>query len=403
MSSLSSNAEPNTPLARALDAKLGWLFNQALPFWFDEGIDWIHGGFHERFEQDGKLIPGIPRRTRVVARQIFVFLAAGRLGWSGDWRSAVDHGARALFDRCLLPDGLVLSTYDAGGAPLDTNFDFYDHAFALFALGELAALPDYNLLALAAADRMMDEMERRFRHADAGFLEDADGQRPLRANPHMHLLEACLKLAQAPGASPRWRAHADEIVALAIDRFIDPDSGALREFFGIAWRPMPDDSGRLVEPGHQFEWSWLLHQWNAERADKRVGAAADRLCAIGETYGLAIDGATAIDELWDDLSLRTPTARNWPTTERIKACIEQAAHSADPAIWEAWAAAALGALDGFLATQRPGLWHDRVDAELKPIIGASSTSSMYHIVCALEVAHTYRRRGDGLDLAISTV
>jgi mannose-6-phosphate isomerase len=390
----SSSRRPSAALTRALDAKRRWLFDLALPFWFAEGVDWVGGGFHEQFAVDGTLIPDVPRRTRVVSRQIFVFMAAGRLGWDGDWRRAVDHGAQALFTRCLRPHGLVLSTYRPDGTPLTVDFDFYDHAFALFALSELATLPDHNASSLAAAERMIEEMEQRFRHPDAGFIEDVAGAQSLRANPHMHLLEACLGLARAPGASSRWQALADEIVALAAERFIDPESGALREFFDLQWRPMPDYSGRLVEPGHQFEWSWLLHQWNKRHGNARIAAMADRLCTIGEAHGLAIDGATAIDELWDDFTVRTPTARNWPTTERTKACIEQTTRSDDPAAWEARAAEAFEALDRYLATPRPGLWHDRLDAQLSPIAGPSSTSSMYHIVCAIETALGYTEPGD---------
>lgn len=379
-----------TPLANSV----AWLIDVALPFWFAKGIDWDGGGFYERFEQDGRLIADAPRRTRVVARQIFAFMAAGRMGWTGDWRRAVDHGAATLFDRCIQPDGLVISTSRPDGTPLDTRYDFYDHAFALFALGQLAAVPDHNARALAAAETMMDAMERRFRHADAGFLEDEKGTLSLRANPHMHLLEACLTLERAPGASPRWRRLADEIVSLAARRFIDPDHGGLREFFDSNWSPMPDDSGRLIEPGHQFEWSWLLHQWNAGPKDAAIASRADRLCDIGEAYGLGVDGATAIDELWDDFRVRSATARNWPTTERIKACVERARRGDNADLWEARAAASLDALSRFTQTATPGLWHDRLMPDLTPIPGPCAASSLYHIVCAIETAQAYVAPGD---------
>lgn len=378
-----------SPLRRELDNFVAWLFNDALPFWFASGTDWDGGGFHEKFTQDGIVVPDIPRRTRVVARQIFVFMAAGRLGWTGDWRRAVDHGAVALFERCIQPGGLAVSTYWPDGTPHNADYDFYDHAFALFALGELATLPEHNAAALAAAETMMDAMERRFRRQDGGFDEDEEGALPLRANPHMHLLEACLTLAKAPGASVRWRRCADEIVAVATSRFIDPEHGGLREFFDTDWRPMPDDSGRLIEPGHQFEWSWLLHQWNRPVNDDSVASAADRLCDIGESYGLGVDGATAIDELWDDFSVRTATARNWPTTERIKACVERATRAEDPVAWDARAAGGLRALSRFVQTQLPGLWHDRLTPDLDAIPGPCAASSLYHIVCALETARTY--------------
>ena len=381
----------SSELLRAYKLAENWLFVEALPFWARSGVDMRSGGFFEKIGQDGIAITDVPRRTRVVARQIYSFAAAGRLGWQGDWRALVDHGAEALFDHCFVDNGLVLSTYGAKGTPVNTNYDFYDHAFALFALAELAAIPDYHEQANQHAERMLDAMEERFRHPEAGFVEDLSCRMPLRANPHMHLLEACLAYSKSPGASNRWADCADGVVNLAMEKFIDHESGALREFFDYQWNPMSDDSGRLVEPGHQFEWSWLLNLWNENACDKAVERAATRLCEIGETHGVSSDGLT-IDELWDSFTIRTATARTWPQTERIKSCVQYAARAGDVEgrlSWEQKAQAGLEALMRFTETDIPGLWHDRLDAEAKPILAPSPASSLYHIICAIETCHSY--------------
>lgn len=387
---------PQAPSARTLLATRfveaqRWLFADALPFWASSGTDWSGWGFWEQFDPYGQRIEAVPRRTRVVARQIFSFMAAGRMGWDGDWRAVVDHGANALFGPCLRPDGLVVSSCDPSGRPLKADFDFYDHSFALFALAQLGQLAAYCDRAEAAALAMLDAMEARFAHPVAGFAEDDRHGVPLRANPHMHLLEACLAQAALPGASPRWRDWSDRIVALAQSHFIQPDTGALHEFFDWQWRPMPDASGRLVEPGHQFEWSWLLRTWNSGAGDAAVEATAARLCEIGETHGVNPHGIT-IDELWDDFAVRAATARTWPQTERLKACLiaaELAGEAQRRASWEAKATQALDAFQPFFATQVSGLWHDRLDGDGVPIIAAAPASSLYHIVCALEYCDHY--------------
>ena len=80
-----------------------------------------------------------------------------------------------------------------------------------------------------AAYTLVETLRREFAHPPGGFREDREGRLPLRANPHMHLLEAALAwLAIDP--SPVWRHLADEIVALCRERFIDRDTGALREW-----------------------------------------------------------------------------------------------------------------------------------------------------------------------------
>jgi len=52
-----------------------WLFDHALPLWSERGVDLSAGGFYEKLAQDGSVIEE-PRRTRLVARQIFVFATA---------------------------------------------------------------------------------------------------------------------------------------------------------------------------------------------------------------------------------------------------------------------------------------------------------------------------------------
>ena len=74
---------------------------------------------------------------------------------------------------------------------------------------------------------------------------------PRRQNPHMHLLEALLALG--------WRAEADALVRLFHERFYDEKSGSLAELFDERWQPLATPEGRIVEPGHNFEWVWLLH------------------------------------------------------------------------------------------------------------------------------------------------
>jgi mannose/cellobiose epimerase-like protein (N-acyl-D-glucosamine 2-epimerase family) len=54
---------------------------------------------------------------------------------------------------------------------------------------------------------------------------------------------------------------ADEIAELALSKFIDPKSGGLREYYDGDWNAAPGVDGRIVEPGHQFEWAWLLLRW----------------------------------------------------------------------------------------------------------------------------------------------
>jgi mannose/cellobiose epimerase-like protein (N-acyl-D-glucosamine 2-epimerase family) len=371
----------------------GWLFEAVLPLWQEHGVDWENGGFHEKLGPDARAIANVSRRTRVVARQIYSFAAAGRMGWSGDWNSAFRHGAKSLFADCIRPDGLVVSTYTSENGTENHDFDLYDHAFALFALSELARCDQYSVRATTAAVHMLQVMHERFLAPKAGWLDSENGETLLRSNPHMHMLEAVLALHAETGMKI-WADEADKIVALALQYFISPKTAALHEYFDLSWAFLSDERGRIVEPGHQFEWSWLLRKWLAQSGinDAKVEAAAEKLCHIGEGYGVAKSTLT-IDELWDDLTPKTTTSRTWPQTERVKACLSEAEFATSTAAARQWEEKAAQAIMGILGFAHPtghrGLWYDRLLANGSAVIEPAPASSLYHIMCAAEVTHDY--------------
>ena len=65
-------------------------------------------------------------------------------------------------------------------------------------------------------------------------------------------------------------------------RLSDPETGAVIEFFAEDWSPAPSDEGLLREPGHQFEWVWLLHEYFRATRDDSIGRYAERLFSFGE-------------------------------------------------------------------------------------------------------------------------
>jgi len=57
-----------------------WLFEEALPFWAEKGIDRALGGYVEQLRLDGAADPDVDfKRTRVIGRQIYVFCHAALL------------------------------------------------------------------------------------------------------------------------------------------------------------------------------------------------------------------------------------------------------------------------------------------------------------------------------------
>ncbi len=364
-----------------------WLFTQALPLWSTTGTDHKHGGFFEKIDRSGAAIDE-PRRTRVVGRQIYCFAIAARLGWKGPSEAMVRHGLDYLRRYCIAEDGLVVFTTQPDGAILDERADLYDQAFALFGLAAaFEATRDPALPAIAA--RLRDSLGQSRSHPGGGYEEDRPRTLPLKANPHMHLFEAALAWERALGDAPaasEWMTMSDALARLCRDHFIDGETGCLREFFDGSWQPMPDDSGRIVEPGHQFEWSWLLSDWGTRRRVPEAIAASCRLLEIGENHGTDAASGLTFNEILDDLSPRERGFRLWPQTERIKAWAAAAERAVAPeertAAFEKILTAGRG-LQKFFAADIPGTWNERLTETGDIIAAPSPASSLYHITCAI--------------------
>lgn len=354
-----------------------WLLTAALPLWWALGADHENGGFHEQLDHDA-MVAASPRRARVQTRQSFAFAEAAGLGWQGPSREAAVHGIRYFRTHYLRKDGLFRTLVDGEGCALDDTATLYDQAFAILALASLSKVPGAPHGAREEATTLLDAIERAMRHPAGGFRENAAS--PFQSNPHMHLLEAALAWSEAEGGAV-WDALADEIAALAMSRFIDPDEGFLREHFTEKWEPALGARGRLVEPGHQFEWAWLLTRWARTRCEPKAEIAARRLFAAGARGIDAVRGV-AIDALNEDMTVRSSRARLWPQAERLKAALLLHETSGEDG-YLAHALSAAESLWRYLDVPTRGLWRDKLTPTNRFVAEPVPASSLYHIVGAI--------------------
>ena len=187
----------------------------------------------------------------------------------------------------------------------------------------------------------------------------------------MHLFESALAWEEA--GVPGWAPLSDELAELALTKFIDPEHGLLREFFDSEWRPLLGESG-LVEPGHLFEWAWLLERWGAARGDVAARAMAGRLFENG-LRGVDPVRNVAMNALWDDFSIREASARLWPQTERVKAAIRLGD--------ESQALSAARGLAQYLDVPAPGAWRDKMRLNGTFVDEPAPATSFYHLILAV--------------------
>jgi len=367
-----------TNIEEMVDCYQQWLFAAALPLWWSIGADHNAWGFHDYLTVNGQPMQS-DRRARVQARQTYVFGTAGKLGWTGPWRQGVRHGVASLQSHYQRPDGFIRSLVSYDGAVINDQALLYDQAFTLLMFfASRTVIDDAEAQALV----LLDKIEKEKRHSGGGFLEE--GERPFASNPHMHLFEATLAWREVSNDS-RWAELSDELARHALKNFVDPDGGFLREFFDEAWNPVAGYEGDIVEPGHQFEWAWLLLKWQDFNNDKKMQAVAEGLFSVG-LRGIDYARNVPVNQLGKNLKPTTMEARLWPQTERLKAALALYARSEGKAklYYEDEVLSAGRSLWRYLDMKISGQWHDKMNPDGSFVEEPVTASTLYHLISAVE-------------------
>ena len=357
-----------------------WVITHALPLWGGRGFDSARGSFIERLTLEGAPLTSAPRRAMVQARQIYVFSHAALLGWQPQGRTIALEAAHRLITGYHGVDGAPgwIFSIHPDGAVCDARRDFYAHSFALLGLAWAYRLePEPRFLSAALATlRVLDQ---HFASRTGGYHSalPADAGR-LEQNPHMHLFEAMLAWFEATGRE-LFLARAGEIYEMMAGRFFQPETGILAEYFDGSWNPRAGIAGRICEPGHHFEWSWLLRRY-AALAGREDPPIARALKDFGDRHGFDSEGFV-VDELLDDGRVHKASRRCWPHTESIKAEVASfELGDGDAATRAAQTIRRLLAV--FLGRPVAGGWVDHVDAHGAPIVDFIPASTLYHVFLA---------------------
>jgi len=369
------SSEASAILSGCREQLVRWLLECAYPRWAAHGID-AGGGFVEALGQDGISLAR-PRRARVHPRQVFAFAHAPRLGWHRDVPVILEHGLRWFERHYQRADGLFRAVVADDGQAVEERALLYDQAFVLLGYAAAARVLGSTAQWEVRALELRGLIEERFALSNGAFRPSRAATH-LESNPHMHLLEACLAWTEI-GRNSSWSQWARHLVTLALERFRHEATGAIGERFDLEGRAMSDLGGRLIEPGHQFEWAWLLMRSRGVHPGPLLDAA-EHLCNLAGRHGLR--NGLVVNALHDDLSVHDANARLWPQTERLKAALLAAHLTQDPK-YEADAAAAAASLLPYLSTPVPGLWFDVRLPSGTLLHAPVPASTLYHLVGAI--------------------
>ncbi len=293
------------------------------PKWYEAFSDHDLGGFYERLGAGFKPLLIGQRRLVTQCRQLSIYSHVSLNG-----NKTIYKNLKAQFEFILTryhdpQTGLWHFALDDDGSVKDRDCDLYALAFVIFSFSHYFRASG-DVRAKKAAQDVLALILTRFRAPGmAGFVEalSPDFQplpRMRRQNPHMHLLEACL-FAHETWNDPAYEAVADEMVSLFDEFFFDSENDALYEFMTNGLDPHPDKRDHL-EPGHYFEWVWLLKK---HALMKSRSAMHDKTCLQLLTWANKHGWDALYGGIYDTVDghgrLVSDTKRIWPFCEALKA------------------------------------------------------------------------------------
>lgn len=355
-----------------------WMRDAALPVWAEAGWDEQRGGFHERLNLDGTPDRAAVRRVRSQARQVYVYAHAHELNWF-DGKALALNGLDYLVDKAWQAGGAGgwVMKLNPDGSVADSTCDLYEQAFALLALAHVYRITQDAQIKALARDTLAF-IDDTLGHTAGGWCEAEPDRQPRRQNPHMHMFEASLALHQAFGGQGHL-ARAGNILRLMRDHWLFP-SGGLREVFNPDWSPLTGPEGRKTEPGHQFEWVWLLDRYSALSGDE-TGPEVSSLYAFAKAYGRSPVTGLIVSAVRDDGVVLDGAARTWQQTEHLKAALVQG-QTGRSGGWSSAQDALHQLFTKFLNPAPTGCWVDAYDAAGNPAVKTITASTLYHLLVA---------------------
>ena len=361
-----------------------WLKDSALPFWKRNGIDIELGGFYEQLNNELKPII-VPRRSRLVARQIYSFTKGYEIVTENSFADIVHNGLSFLEKYLINNSGQIYKSILIEEKKVDFSHDLYDYAFVIFAMSKIYNKKEFENKALNIASKSIDWIKNFWRHNEIGFLDGPQNKIICRSNPHMHLLEASLSWEENNLKSHKklWQKLSDEIIELAIRKLIDPKRKILYELFDPNWKLSSNSQEQFIEPGHQYEWAWLIMKWSNLRNNTKYIDIAKELVKNADKYGYDEKRKVCINSLDYNLNYLDKKAKLWPQTERLKALISLENLEKENSLIRHKINESVQTIKHYIKKTESKIWQETINEEGNFTDEPIKASSLYHLVTAI--------------------
>lgn len=354
-----------------------FLYNKLLSQWLEHGLHPEHGYSYESLNHDWSVNPVGRIRLLTQCRQLYTFSHAYVETNDPKWRAPLNKLFNFIVAHYWQNDAWAFSLNDDLSLK-DKHSDCYALAFVLLAFSYyFKATNDQQ--ALAYIEKTHHFLQTKMSSTSGGFLESyprtEDSIR--RQNPHMHLLEGYLAAYQITHKAA-YKIEINKLLDLLSAHFFDHTTDSLIEFFDQNWKP-DTNLGTKIEPGHHFEWVWLLFQTEKIVPAEKNMIMAEALWAKACRYGF--DPKGGIYNQIDAISGKVLDAekRIWPITEYMKAlCTFKASAASTQTELNK-------ALDFIFShyLKNDGAWHEYLDPENKPKPHPLPGTTSYHLFLSL--------------------
>lgn len=377
------------------------LFLRWCPKWYGAFSDHVVGGFFERLGKGFKPVYTGQRRLVTQCRQLSIYSEVS-LNQNNGLYKYLKEQFEFIAGKYHDPEtGLWIFSLDDVGAIKDQECDLYALTFVIFSFSHYyRATQDER--AKIAARSVLDLIDSRFRLqvglAEAIWMDYSAIPKLRRQNPHMHLLEACL-FAHETWNDPAYEAMADEMVSLFYGKFYDPARNALVEFFTDDLLPHPD-KGDLLEPGHYFEWVWLLKKHAAMKGDDTLhNETALQLLTWANANGWDSVHGGIYDVVSSSGQVMSDTKRIWPFCEALKANALMLTLAPDRQAIKDRVADMVQVFQNKYMQER-GFWTELLNRDLSAVTDFMPGTTPYHVYFGItETMDVLNARGGGKSLS----
>lgn len=294
-----------------------FVFEQLLKNWALFGINKEQGFSYESMNHNWTINPTNRIRLLTQCRQLYTFSHAYQLEKKPEWREKLSPLFNFITDR-FFQEGRWIFSLNDDLTIQQRQSDAYALAFVLLSFSHYYQVTQDKqaLHYMKVTHRfLLENMQAK----NGGFYEayPIDTKQVRRQNPHMHLLEGYIAAFNTT-QDEEYKEIIESLLTLALERFYDKKTKTLRELFSSDWEPH-STTGNQVEPGHHFEWVWLLYQANKILPNPDYTDLAQQLWLTATRYGFSENGGIYNQIDGNTYQSIDKEKRIWPITEYLKA------------------------------------------------------------------------------------